>query len=283
MNVALDRIAKRRNTLLPGTTTFAVDDYHAPDQPMLDEMTAAALEVLSHRNHNGFVLMVEAAHIDKQSHTMDAERVVDEVIEFDRAVAVARHFASHVDRKTLVIVLSDHETAGFSIIGGLTGGVEALRALPPDGAVTDPGTAPARQAVVGVYDAAGFPSYNILEDGYPETLDIDGKILFGFGANGDRWETWLTKPKPIIDSLLPTVIRDELAAAGYPGQPFNRSQVEGYFIRGQAIGRDQAVHTASDIPISAYSPRKDVAWQFVGVQRNTDVFVKLMRAALGGY
>ena len=283
MNVALDRIAKRRNTLLPGTTTFAVDDYHAPDQPMLDEMTAAALEVLNHRNHNGFVLMVEAAHTDKQSHAMDAERVVDEVIEFDRAVAVARHFASHVDRKTLVIVLSDHETSGFSIIGGLTGGVEALRALPPDGAVTDPGTVPARQAVVGVYDAAGFPSYNILEDGYPETLDIDGKILFGFGANGDRWETWLTKPKPIIDSLLPTVIRDELAAAGYPGQPFNRSQVEGFFIRGQAIGRDQAVHTASDIPVSAYSPRKDAAWQFVGVQRNTDVFIKLMRAALGGY
>ena len=93
MNVALDKIAKRRNTLLPGTTTFAVDDYHAPDQPMLDEMTAAALEVLDHRNHNGFVLMVEGAHIDKQSHAMDAERVVDEMIEFDRAVAVARHFA----------------------------------------------------------------------------------------------------------------------------------------------------------------------------------------------
>jgi alkaline phosphatase len=283
MNVALDKIAKRRNVLLPGTTTFAVDDYHAPDQPMLDEMTEAALEVLGHRNHHGFVLMVEAAHTDKQSHAMDAERVVDEVIEFDRAVAVARHFAAHVDRRTLVIVLSDHETAGFSIIGGLQGGIEALRSLPPDGAVTDPGTVPARQAVVGVYDAAGFPQYNILEDGYPETLDIDGKILFGFGANGDRYETWLTQPKPIIDSLLPTVIRDELAAAGYPGQPFNRSNVEGYFIRGQAIGRDQAVHTAADIPISAYSRRKDAAAQFVGVQRNTDVFVKLVRAAFGGY
>ena len=283
MNVALDKIAKRRNTLLPGTTTFAVDDYHAPDQPMLDEMTAAALEVLNHRNHDGFVLMVEAAHTDKQSHAMDAERVVDEVIEFDRAVAVARHFAAHVDKRTLVIVLSDHETSGFSIIGGLTGGIDNLRGLPPDGAVTDPAAVPARQAVVGVYDAAGFPQYNILDDGYPETLDIDGKILFGFGANGDRWETWLTQPKPIIDSLLPTVIREELAAAGYPGQPFNRSQAEGFFIRGQAIGRDQAVHTAADIPISAYARRKEVADQFVGVQRNTDVFVKLMRAAFGGY
>jgi alkaline phosphatase len=283
MNVALDKIAKRRNTLLPGTTTFAVDDYRAPDQPMLDEMTEAALDVLNHRNHHGFVLMIEAAHTDKQSHAMDAERAVGDVIEFDRAVAVARHFASRVDRRTLVIVLSDHETSGFSVIGGLRGTIAQLRALPPDGAVTDPAVVPARQAMVGVYDDAGFPRYNILADGFPETFDIDGKILFGFGAGGDRWETWLTQPKPIIDSLLPSVIRSELAAAGYPGQPFNRSQVEGFFIRGQAIGRDQAVHTASDIPVSAYSPREDAAEQFVGVQRNTDVFVKLMRAALGGY
>jgi len=79
------------------------------------------------------------------------------------------------------------------------------------------------------------------------------------------------------------VIRTELAGAGYPGQPFNRSQSDGYFIRGQAVGRDQAVHTASDIPISAFSPRAAIANQFVGVQRNTEVFVKLMKAVLGGY
>ena len=283
MNVALDKLAKRRNVLLPGTTSFAVDDYHAPDQPMLDEMTEAALAVLARDNHRGFVLMVEGAHIDKQSHAMDADRVIDETIEFDRAVEVARRFAEHVDRRTVVIVLADHECAGFSIIGGLAGGIEALRALPPDGAVTDPSTVPARQAVVGVYDAAGFPSYHILADGYPERFDIDGKILFGYGANGDRYETWLTAPRPIIDSLLPTDIRTELGGKSYPGQPFNRSQAEGYFIRGQAVGRDQAVHTATDIPISAYSPRRSIADQFVGVQRNTDVFVKLMRAALGGY
>jgi len=283
MNVSLDKLAKRRNTLLPGASTFAVDDYHAPDQPMLDEMTDAALKVLDSRNRHGFVLMVEGAHIDKQSHAMDAERTVDEILEFDRAVAVARDFAQNVDRRTVVIVLADHECSGFSIIGALQGGVAALQGLPPDGAVLDPNTAPARQKVVGVYDAAGFPRYNILADGYPQTLDIDGKLLFGFGANGDRYETWLTQPKPDIDSLLSANIRTELAGEGYPGQPFNRSQADGYFIRGQAVGKDQAVHTASDIPISAYSPRAAIASQFVGVQRNTDVFVKLMRAVLGGY
>jgi len=283
MNVALDKLAKRRNVLLPGTTTFVVDDYHAPDQPMLDDMTRAALKVLNRHDDNGFVLMVEGAHIDKQSHAMDAERAVDDTLEFDRAVGVARDFAEHTDRETVVIVLADHECAGFSIIGALNSTVAAAAALPPDGSVTDPASQPARQKLVGTYDAAGFPRYNILADGYPETLNIDGKILFGFGASGDRYETWLQRPRPIVDSLLPTVIRSELSAAGFPGQPFNRAQSDGFFLRGQAVGQDQAVHTASDIPISAYSPRAAVARQFVGVQRNTDVFVKLMRAVLGGY
>lgn len=283
MNVALDKLAKRRNTLVPGTTTFAVDDYYAPDQPMLDEMTSAALKVLSHENKKGFVLLVEGAHIDKQSHAMDAERAILDTLEFDRAVGVAKEFASKIDKRTVVIVVADHETAGFSVIGALNGTIAQLQSLPPDGAVTDPAVAPARQAIVGVYDTAGFPHYPKAADGYPVTMDIDGKVLFGFGANGDRYENWLTKPKPIVDSLLPTNIRSELSADGYPAQPFNRSQAEGFFIRGQAVGRDQAVHTATDIPISAYSARPAVAAQFVGVQRNTDVFVKLMRATLGGY
>jgi len=283
MNVALDKLAKRRGVLLPGTTSFAVDDYHAPDQPMLDEMTGAALAVLGHDNRRGFVLMVEGAHIDKQSHAMDAERAVDDTLEFDRAVAVARDFAEHVDRRTIVIVLADHECSGFSIIGALNTPLDTLRNLPPEGAVLDPATVPARQRAVGTYDAAGFPHYQILADGYPATMDIEHKILFGFGASGDRYETWLTRPRPIIDSLLSTVIQGELASAGYPAQPFRRSQSEGFFLRGQAVGQDQAVHTGADIPISAYSPRGAIAQQFVGVQRNTDVFVKLMRAALGGY
>lgn len=282
MNVALDKLAKRRGVLVPGTKTYAVDDYHAPDQPMLDEMTAAALKVL-HKNRDGFVLMVEGAHIDKQAHLMDPERVVDETIEFDRAVGVAKNFAENTDRRTIVIVLADHECSGFSIIGGLAGGIANLKALANDGATNDPAVAPKRQNVVGVYDAAGFPVYKILPDGFPESFDIDGKILFGYGASGDRFENWLTRPRPLIDSLLPNDIKGELKTAGYLGVPVDRSKVDGFFLRGQAVGQDQAVHTASDIPVSAYSARSAIARQFVGVQRNIDVFVKLARAVLGGY
>ncbi len=283
MNVALDKIAKRRGTPLAGSTSFVVDDYHAPDQPMLDEMTEAALRVLR-KDRNGFVLMVEGAHIDKQSHAMDAERAIGDTLEFDRAVEVARRFADE-EGGTLIIVLADHECSGFSLIGALTGGVENLQTLPPDNLTLDPGAQPERQKLVGAYDAAGFPKYKILDDGYPESFDVNGKLLVGYGASGDRYETWLTKPTPIRDSLLPADLSAELTGKGYTPTPADRASDKntGYFIRGQAVGRDQATHTASDIPISAYSAGGKAFQLFYGVQENTDIFFKLIRAAVGDY
>ena len=275
MNVAADKIAKRRG----GSGPFVVDDYHAPDQPMLDEMTEAALRVLS-RDRDGFVLMVEGAHIDKQSHLMDAERVIGETIEFDNAVAVVRRFAERRE-DTLVLVLADHECSGFSLIGALVGGVQNLEGLASDAGALDPGTAPARQKVVGTYDNAAFPRYHLEGDGYPKSFDIDGKVLVGYGASGDRNETWLGKEKPVIDSLLSSDIKAELAGNGYADAPWKRTEdAEGFFLRGQAVGRDQAVHTAADIPVSAYS-RSDAWRAFVGVQTNTDIFFKIGKLVLG--
>jgi alkaline phosphatase len=279
MNVALDKVAKRRGSPLPeGHSTYVVDDYHAPDQPMLDEMAEAALGVLS-RNHRGFVLMIEGAHIDKQSHLMDADRAVGETLEFDRAVGVARRFAE-AHEGTVVVVLADHECSGFSLIGALTGGVAAAKALPSDAAVLDPKTTPARQNIAGTYDAAGFPRYTFLADGYPATMDVDGKVLVGFGASGDRYETWLSKPLPVTDSLLPSSFKTEMGKVGYVKEPVQRvSDANGFYLRGNVTG-GQAVHTASDIPISTYSSGSDLWREFGGIQTNTDVFFKLMRAAL---
>jgi alkaline phosphatase len=269
MNVALDKLNARR-----GVSSVVVDDAHAPDQPMLDEMTRAAISVLA-KNARGFYLMVEGAHIDKQSHAMDAERAIGEVLEFDKAVGVALDFASRDDR-TVVIVTADHECAGFSVIGGLTGGVAAAQALPSDAAVLDPATQPARQKIVGTYDLAGFPVYPKAADGYPVTYDVDGKVLVGFGASGDRFETWLTSDKPIIESLTPSALKTELAGKGYVEPPADRSaKAAGMFLRGQAVGHTSAVHTAADVPISVYAKDPRVWAKFVGVQRNVDVFFKI--------
>ena len=45
------------------------------------------------------------------------------------------------------------------------------------------------------------------------------------------------------------------------------------------IAREQGVHTASDIPLSAAGRG---AAAFTGVQDNTEVFFKAMQAVLGG-
>jgi len=221
----------------------------------------------------------------KLCRRVDAERAIDEVIEFDRAVAVARQFTERVG-DTIVIVLADHETSGFSIIGALKGGISNLQSLDTDAEKLKPGERPERQKVVGIYENAKFPKYSINKDGYPETFDVEGKLLFGFGAGSDRFESWLQKPRPVIDALLPQKLIDELVSKGYATQPHKReSDSRGFFVRGQ-VYEDKgqtAVHTAADVPISAYSSTSQAYRLFYGVQENTDVFFKLMRAALGGF
>ncbi len=85
-----------------------------------------------------------------------------------------------------------------------------------------------------------------------------------------------TADKPIIESLTPTAIRTELAAKGYAAAPADQaSKAAGVFLRGQAAGHTSAVHTAADVPISAYARDERVWRKFVGVQRNVDVFFKV--------
>jgi len=267
MNVALDKIDGRRNKAR-GVTGRVVDDYGLPDQPMLDEMTAKALAVLE-RQKNGFVLMVEGASIDKQAHAMDTERWLLDTIEFDRAVAKVQEYArKHGD--TLVIVTADHECSGAALIGGSRVTDARLQELVREG-----GSANVRDKVVGIYEQAGFPKYKMAADGYPETTDIDYRLLVGYGANADRNEDFRTNDRPLQDSQQPFVKKEPLSA--YPATPMVRDAEGKLLVTGQVPG-DSAVHTATDIPLSAFGPG---AWSFTGVQDNTDVFFKLAQAANG--
>jgi alkaline phosphatase len=247
-----------------------VNDYGFPDQPMLDEMTAKAIEVLS-ANDDGFVLMVEAASIDKQAHNMDSERWILDTIEFDRAIQVAEEWAS-ARRDTLVVVTADHECAGVNIIGGSRVTNADLSTRAQGGG----GTAQLRDGVVGTYEAAGFPSYPIAPDGYPATTDVDYRMLVGYAANADRYEDWLANPQPLRDGQQPFDGSPPLST--YPGGPKSRDTAGNFLVTGQVSG-STAVHTASDIPISAYGAG---AHRFTGVMDNTDVFFKIMEAAIDG-
>ena len=268
MNVALDKIDGRRAKAL-GQTGRVVDDYGFPDQPMLDEMTAKALAILD-RHQKGFVLMVEGASIDKQAHAMDTERWLLDTIEFDRAVAIAKAYAES-RKDTLVIVTADHECAGVALIGGSRVSDFRLQALVREGGGTT-----LRNEVVGVYEQAGFPKYKIDSDGYPQTTDIDNRLLVGYGSNADRMEDFRTNLQPLQDNQQPFVKQEPLST--YPSGLLTRDQEGKYMITGQVPG-DSATHTATDVPFSAFGPG---AYAFTGVMDNTDVFFKLAQAAIRG-
>ena len=275
MNVALDKIDGRRAKKMGAATgekSTVVDDYGFPDQPMLDEMTTVALKVLG-RKKEGFVLMVEAASIDKQAHAMDTERWMLDTIEFDRAVAVAQAYAAERG-DTIVIVTADHECSGAALIGASRVSDAKLIELAGAGAgVASGGKTNLRDKVVGVYEQSGFPRYQIAADGYPATTDIDFRLLVGYGANADRHEDWRTNATPLAGSG--QAVNKAGPVATYPNTPMNRDVLGGFMITGHVPG-NSAVHTASDVPLSAYGPG---AWAFTGVQDNTDVFFKLVQVA----
>ena len=269
MNVALDKIDGRRG-VKRGLTGSVVDDYGFPDQPMLDEMTVRALDVLK-KKPKGFVLMVEGASIDKQAHNMDTERWMLDTIEFDRAIGVAQAFARE-QGDTLVIVTADHECSGAALIGGSMLTDSALREM-----ARARGVANLRDKVVGVYEKAGFPRYRVAADGYPEATDIDHRLLVGYGANADRHEDWRTNVTPLRDPQQPLAKQEPLK--WYAANPSERDDAIGdYLVTGQVPG-ESAVHTATDVPLSAFGPG---ALAFTGVIDNTDVFFKLAQAAVRG-
>ena len=86
---------KGRGDYLPATTAYAIDFLKAHCQ-----------------KNKGFFLMVEGAKIDHSAHGNDYQGVVEETLDFDKAVEAAIRFAEK-DGKTLVIISADHETGGL--------------------------------------------------------------------------------------------------------------------------------------------------------------------------
>lgn len=91
--------------------------------PKLDERgnflplaTQKSIEILDHAKTN-FFLMIEGAQIDWGGHSNKSDYLIEEMLDFDRAVAQALAFAEK-DGNTLVVVTADHETGGYSINGG---------------------------------------------------------------------------------------------------------------------------------------------------------------------
>ncbi|MBN1481615.1 alkaline phosphatase [candidate division KSB1 bacterium] len=91
--------------------------------PTLAEMSLAAINVLD-ENPSGFYLMIEAGAIDWACHANNAPRLVEEVIDMEKAVQAVVDWieSSSSWEETLVVITADHET-GY-ITGPASGPVE---------------------------------------------------------------------------------------------------------------------------------------------------------------
>lgn len=95
----------------------------------LPRATNTALQYLS-QDKDGFFLMVEGSQIDWGGHNNDAEYLIGEVLDFDKAVAAALDFAEK-DGNTLVIVTADHETGGLSLSAQKVFGLDEYGIIKP--------------------------------------------------------------------------------------------------------------------------------------------------------
>lgn len=89
------------------------------------QLTNIALERLS-QDPSGFFLMIEGSQIDWAGHANNAEWMIQEMIDFDNVIGAVLEFAER-DGNTLVIVTSDHETGGLTLLRSEDESVEPFR------------------------------------------------------------------------------------------------------------------------------------------------------------
>lgn len=75
-----------------------------------------ALNILD-KDPDGFFLMIEGSQIDWGGHANDMTYIIEETLDFDKAVGIVLEFAAR-NKETLVIVTADHETGGLNIEDG---------------------------------------------------------------------------------------------------------------------------------------------------------------------
>ncbi|HEX2969117.1 MAG TPA: alkaline phosphatase [Bacteroidales bacterium] len=117
VTTSLEETLASNSTKLAGFTAPVHNPYRLKGRgDMLPESTKKAIDILS-KNNKGFFLMVEGSQIDWAAHANTADTLIDEVLDFDKAVGAALDFAKK-DGHTLVVVTADHETGGVTLVSG---------------------------------------------------------------------------------------------------------------------------------------------------------------------
>lgn len=223
------------------------------DQPTLYEMTQKAINILS-KDQDGFFLMVEGASIDKQLHPMDWERAAGDVIEFDKAIGIAKAFAAQRN-DTLIVVTADHSHS-VSVYG-----------------TYDTTQGPGNPDAIGVYADAKWPTFSDANgDGFPDSWNPSRTLAVGFGNHPAYTDDFVFNPAP----LSPT-IQDPSAPKGTTKYIPNPKRDPNGVLMGANLPAFEGteVHSADDVPLLASGPG---ARYFHGIHDNTDVFFGIVSA-----
>jgi alkaline phosphatase len=194
-------------------------------EPSLTEMTAKAIEILSH-NPRGFLLMVEGGRIDHAHHAGNAYRALTDTIEFARAVGRALELTD--PRETLLIVTADHSHV-FTIAGYPERGNDILGKVRTTDQRGDPGGELARDVLglpyttLGYHNGAGFvgPVHREPEDRY-HTPGPGGARLPTARGRPDLSDVDTADPDYLQEAAIPTAFEthggeDVAVYAGGPG------------------------------------------------------------------
>jgi alkaline phosphatase len=230
------------------------------DQPFLENMTRQAISVLS-RGGRPFILMVEGAQIDKQSHPNNASGTIWDVIELDQAVGVAREFAK-TNEKTLVVVTADHDQS-MSILG--------VNEIPQANYVDN------TTSFTLTYNSpgSGMQTATVFHDS-PANV----RSSYPYSASGGDPNTSGKSGPPTI------VYQDPNTGVGFPnyvefdgtGFPDNVNHASDQGNIRLSVGYRTGNHTGSSVPLTAEGPG---AFLFIGYMDQTDITFKIA-TALGG-
>nr|XP_031862632.1 uncharacterized protein CI109_002130 [Kwoniella shandongensis]KAA5529704.1 hypothetical protein CI109_002130 [Kwoniella shandongensis] len=247
----------------------------AYDQPGLKDMTLKAIDILHTRaksRDTGFMLMSEAALIDKEMHVLDIDRALGEVLELDDTLrAVLEHLEKIGELEdTLVVVTADH-AHGFDVFGSTD--TKYLQAQNSDRA---------KRSAVGTYQSSGLSAYQVPQDvlptnqtvfpgpqgdGFPVTWDPRYTIAHGWAAIPDHREDFQVNKD---HERVPAVSN----STGYFFNPNDNQR--GFAMTGNlGVSEGQGVHSLVDVPVYAWGPGHEF---FRGVMNSPDLAFKVALA-----
>ncbi|HWL50850.1 MAG TPA: alkaline phosphatase [Chthoniobacteraceae bacterium] len=96
-----------------GYLPYASELESGGQQPSLSDMVRRAIEILQ-TNARGYLLVVDCAAVSRLAGENRGDQVLAEMVQFDRALEVARRYAGE---KTLIVAVGKHEVGGLTLNG----------------------------------------------------------------------------------------------------------------------------------------------------------------------